>query len=102
MITQRQKREIESTKQEWCSTFGGTELGYCQNEFEKGLLWIKEHNYPKETQYSKVFWDWWKITMIEVMKKSLEKKELQQTYLISIVPPPEIEKRILNKRKLCH
>ena len=76
MITQKQKKEIESTRQEWCNTFGSTELSYCQNEFEKGLMWIEEHNYPKETQYSKVFWDWWKITLKDVMRKSLEKKEV--------------------------
>jgi len=62
---EKQRQYIEDVKNKWFEAVKDTEERYTQNEFERGLLWIEIKNMPKGTEYSKTFWNWWKLRMAQ-------------------------------------
>ena len=64
-ITQveKQRQFIEDVKNRWFEVYDDSLERYTQNEFDRGLELIEIKGLPSGTEYSKTFWNWFKLQM---------------------------------------
>lgn len=94
-ITQVEKQRlyIEDVKIQFCEMFDCTEQEYGELEFETGLMFIEAYDLPKGSEYSKTFWNWWKLQSAYYREKIINNPDKKHSFQ-GISPTNSILKQI--------